>query len=130
MAIWFGWPLICLAGPDQNQDYMAVIVGECFMVGGFFLARLRCSSPVLPYWTGLSIVGSAWRTGVVQLSMLIACPIVLIAQGIAILIALVSFAFGKTWAERSFMRTCHILSRGKFDLQKAVALLTAKAPST
>jgi hypothetical protein len=118
------WPLLILADPVlPASGYYIVGLLTLASVLSYVLNHVQCSSPVLSYWNVLCLVGGAWRTGILNISILIILPLLFFIHWIAFLFSLASLVLGKSFAQRQCLRLCYWGSRHKFDLAEAFGLL-------
>lgn len=111
------WPLFLYVNDKRHapDPTVAVCVLIALMIASYILNYVRCSSPTLSYWVGLCVVGGFWRSGCVNLNVVVIVPVLFAIHFWILLASLASFFTGKPSAEAAFLRICRRLAPGAFE---------------
>jgi hypothetical protein len=115
----FTWPVILLDAPR------VALVTFLLMVASYIVNYWRCSSHALTYWQGLCTVAASLMGGCVNVTVFVELTVLTWIHWRSFALTLISFAAGRTYAQRRFLRLCHRACQKRFDLAAAESLITA-----
>lgn len=111
VALLLFWPLFFSIDLAGSRTPPINLIGEicaliAIMGGSYALNFARCSSSTLSYWDSLVLFSGLFRTGIMQLTLLILFPLLFVIHVGLVLISLASLVFGKTVAEHALVCVC------------------------
>ena len=121
IVTWLALPPWLLVFSRLPVSTPLAVAAELAVMASFVFTYWMCSSPVVSYWIALSVMGGRFRTGIVQLSIMIAVPAIALYNVYFLGVALLALVLGRRFAQRMLVKSAYGWLGGAFRLEPALA---------